>query len=282
MRFGLTLCNHGEFADPALLADLAVDAEDAGWDAVFVWDHVARAGDPPMTDPQVAMAAIAARTSRVLTGPMVTPLSRRRPWKVAREMVALDHLSRGRVVLGVGLGVHPQEFAMLGEVSGPRARAVMLDEALEVVTALWTAEPVEHPGPAYPLTAWQRPGPVGEPRPGALHGIPVWVAGTWPRTAPFRRAARFDGTFPIAAEGTLTPADHTALREVVAAERERSGSDPSAPFTVVHQGAGTAADLARWPDYAEAGVDWWLESFKSEVRGVAQARAVIAAGPPPG
>ena len=129
MRFGLTICNHAAYADPSLLADLAVEAESAGWDAVFLWDHIARAGEPAMTDPQIALAAIAARTERVLIGPMVTPLARRRPQKVAREAVALDHLSGGRMVLGVGLGIHPKEFEMLGDAAEPRAKAALLDEA---------------------------------------------------------------------------------------------------------------------------------------------------------
>ena len=277
MKFGLTVCNHGEFADPGLLGDLAVAAEDAGWDGFFVWDHVARAGEPAMTDPQVALATIAARTSRVLLGPMVTPLSRRRPQKVARETVALDRLSGGRFVLGVGLGVHPEEFAMLGETSDPRARAALLDEALDVVTALWTAEQVDHHGPAFDVEAWFRPGPVHPPGPGRRHGIPIWVAGTWPNPGPFRRAARFDGTFPVRPGAGFEPPDYRAMRAFVADHR-----DPDDPFTVVHQGSGEPGDLARWPSYAAAGVDWWLESFRAEQRSVADARAVIAAGPPPG
>ncbi|WP_370326127.1 LLM class flavin-dependent oxidoreductase [Euzebya sp.] len=268
MRFGLTLCNHGEYADPALLADLAVAAEDAGWDGVFVWDHIARDGEPPMTDPQVALAAIATLTARITIGPMVTPLARRRPWKVAREAVALDHLSGGRTVLGVGLGVHAEEFGQLGEEGTARGRAALLDEALEVITALWTAEPVRHHGAAFDVEAHFTPGPV-------RGHIPIWVGGTWPNAAPFRRAARYDGVFPVTRAG-YEPADYTAMRAFIAEHR-----DPAAPPpTVVHQGSGEAGDIDRWPAYAEVGVDWWLESFRSEERPVAECRAVIAAGPP--
>lgn len=269
MRFGLTLCNHGEYADPRLLADLAVDAEAAGWDGVFVWDHVARKGEPPMTDPQVALSAIAARTTGVSIGPMVTPLARRRPWKVARETVALDHLSAGRLILGVGLGVHPEEFEKVGDEPSPRGRAALLDEALDVVTALWTGEPVRHDGAAFSVDAHFRPGPVQQPR------IPIWVGGTWPNAAPFRRAARYDGVFPNAREGAYRPQDYRDMRAFVADHRT---SDE--PFTLVHQGSGEPGDLDRWSDYAEAGVGWWIESFRSETRPVAEARAVIEAGPP--
>jgi alkanesulfonate monooxygenase SsuD/methylene tetrahydromethanopterin reductase-like flavin-dependent oxidoreductase (luciferase family) len=270
VRFGLTLCNHGEYADPTLLGDLAVEAEAAGWDGVFVWDHVARAGEPAMTDPQVALAAMAVRTERVRIGPLVTPLARRRPWKVAREAVALDHLSAGRMVLGVGLGVHDEEFGRLGDEPSPRGRAALLDEALEVVTALWTGERVDHRGPAFTVDARFTPPPLQRPR------IPIWVGGTWPNEAPFRRAARFDGSFPVVrGEGSYEPGVYRDIRALVARHRVAA-----APLTLVHQGSGAAGDLERWPEYAEAGVDWWLESFRSESRPVAEARRVIAAGPP--
>ncbi len=272
MRFGLTICNHGAYADPSLLADLAVEAESAGWDAVFLWDHIARAGEPAMTDPQIALAAIAARTERVLIGPMVTPLARRRPQKVAREAVALDHLSGGRMVLGVGLGIHPQEFEMLGDAAEPRAKAALLDEALEVVTALWTGERVSHDGEAFTVDAVFTPGPVQQPR------IPIWVGGVWPNAAPIRRAARFDGMFPVSKEG-IAPADYASLREQVAAHRADAGLPADAPFTVVHEGAGTGT-FDGWTEYADAGVDWWLESFRAEDNPPSRAREVIAAGPP--
>ncbi len=274
MRFGLTLCNHGEYADPRLLADLAVDAEQAGWDGVFVWDHVARAGDPPMTDPWIALAAMATRTRRVTIGPMVTPLARRRPWKVARETVALDHLSRGRLVLGVGLGVHPEEFAMVGDEPSPQGRAALLDESLAVLTALWTGERVHHDGPAHTVDAVHTPVPLQ--RVGGRPAVPIWVGGTWPNQAPFRRAARFQGSFPVTPDGAFAPQDYRDMRAFVDQHR-----DPSAgPFTMVHQGSGEPGDIDRWQDHADAGVDWWLESFRAETRPLGEARAVIAGGPP--
>lgn len=279
MNFGVTICNHGEYADPRLLADLALQAEDAGWDGVFVWDHIARSGEPPMTDPWIALAAIAARTTRVQIGPMVTPLSRRRPWKVARETVALDHLSGGRLILGIGLGVHGEEFAMMGEESEPRGRARLLDEALDIITALWTGERVDHVGDAYDIKAWFRPGPVRPAGPGQRHGIPIWVAGSWPNTAPFRRAARFDGTFPVptkdSGDRAFEPEDYRDMAAYIADHRD-SGDQ----FTLVHQGTGEPGNIQRWPEYADAGVAWWLESFRPEDRSVQECRRVIQAGPP--
>jgi alkanesulfonate monooxygenase SsuD/methylene tetrahydromethanopterin reductase-like flavin-dependent oxidoreductase (luciferase family) len=269
VRFGLSLCNHGEYADPLLLVELAVLAERAGWDGVFVWDHVARAGEPPMTDPLVVLAAIAASTERITLGPLVTPLARRRPHKVARETVALDHLSRGRSVLGVGLGHHPEEFDRLGEADTPRARAALLDESLDVLVALWAGERVVHHGAAFDVDARFRPGPVQQPR------IPIWVGGTWPNRGPLRRAARFDGYFPVAAGG-YEPDDYPEMARE--ASEHRAAEAP--PLTLIHQGTGASGDLHRWPEYDAVGVGWWIEGFRAEDRSVDECRAVIGAGPP--
>ena len=265
MRFGLNLCNHGDFADPSLLADLAVRAETRGWDGVFLWDHVARDGDPPMVDPWITLAAIAARTSRVRLGTMVTPLARRRPWKLAREVVTLDHLSGGRVVLGVGLGVHPEEFGHVGDESDPVARASLLDESLELLTALWTGDPVEHHGPDHDVVAWHRPTPVQD-------RVPVWVAGRWPTRAPFRRAARWDGAIP-STTSAYEPDDHRAMLEFVADHRTRD-----TPFDQVH--LTHLGDLERWEEYAAAGVTWWLENVRSGLRTVAEVEQLVDDGPP--
>ena len=274
MKFGLTICNHGDFADPRTLTALAIQAEEVGWDGVFVWDHVARDGEPPMTDPWIALAAIAVSTTRVALGPMVTPLARRRPWKLAREVVALDQLSGGRLILGVGLGGRPEEFDRLGDEPDPKGRAALLDEGLEVLTKLLTAEAVDHAGPNYQVSAHFRPGPVNAPGADRRHGIPIWVGATWPNKPPLRRAARFDGLFPVAATGAIAPEHYPPMSDYIASRRNGES------HTLVHQGSGEPGDMQRWPEYAAVGVDWWLESFRSETRGLAEAQRVIAAGPP--
>jgi alkanesulfonate monooxygenase SsuD/methylene tetrahydromethanopterin reductase-like flavin-dependent oxidoreductase (luciferase family) len=104
VKFGVYLPNFGAFGDALTLADLARDAEDAGWDGFFIWDHVARAFETEIVDPWVALAAIALQTESISIGALVTPLARRRPWKLARETVSIDRLSRGRLVFGAGLG----------------------------------------------------------------------------------------------------------------------------------------------------------------------------------
>jgi alkanesulfonate monooxygenase SsuD/methylene tetrahydromethanopterin reductase-like flavin-dependent oxidoreductase (luciferase family) len=131
MRFGLDLTIFGELADPTLLVELGVAAEAAGWDGFFLWDHLVTAHAGEVTDPWVVLAALAARTERIRLGPMVTPLARRRVPKLARETVALDHLSTGRFTLGVGLGEHDAaEFSAFGDEGDRVTRARVLDESL--------------------------------------------------------------------------------------------------------------------------------------------------------
>ena len=155
MRFGVYLPNFGDHAEPARLVELARAAEQAGWSGFFLWDHVQRAGRRGVTgarlvDPWIALAAIAVATERLTLGPLVTPLARRRPWVVARAAVTLDHLSGGRLVLGVGLGAPPEaEFSAFGESPDPRARAEKLDESLAILAGLWRAEPFSFEGVHY-------------------------------------------------------------------------------------------------------------------------------------
>src|SRR5919198_2152054 len=185
-------------ADPALVAGLAAEAEEAGWHGVFVWDHV-RWREPvvDVADPWITLTAIAAATERVRLGPMVTPLARRRPVKVARETATLDRLSDGRLTLGVGLGSDRfgSEYSITGEELDERRRARMLDESLEILTAAWSGEPVHHGGEHYTVDGVRfLPRPVQRPR------VPVWVAGYLGKQKPLRRAAQYDGFFPVGLE----------------------------------------------------------------------------------
>jgi alkanesulfonate monooxygenase SsuD/methylene tetrahydromethanopterin reductase-like flavin-dependent oxidoreductase (luciferase family) len=133
MKFGLSLPNHGDYGDIHRILDLAILAEEAGWDGFFLWDHIAR-GIAPQIDPWIAMAAIACNTSKMRLGTLITPLARRRPWKVAREIVTLDHQSNGRMILGVGLGdFRGKEFENFEEIADPKTRGEMLDEGLEII-----------------------------------------------------------------------------------------------------------------------------------------------------
>jgi alkanesulfonate monooxygenase SsuD/methylene tetrahydromethanopterin reductase-like flavin-dependent oxidoreductase (luciferase family) len=247
------------YADPGVVAELAVAAEEAGWDGFFVADHLQTDFGIvlPIGDAWITLAAVAARTRRMRIGPMVTPLARRRPWKVARETVALDILSAGRLTFGAGLGYPPDaDFERFGEDGDVRVRAEKLDEALDVIDGLWSGGEFEHEGTHYrvrPTTFLPRP--VQRPR------IPVWIAGIWPRPRPFRRAARWDGVAPMG-EGLhytemMTPAQVGEVAAFVARHRE----SPE-PFDLMHWGvtpqggAGTVMD-----DYAAAGATWWMETL---------------------
>ena len=171
MHSALWLPLFDELADPAVVVRLAAEAEEAGWHGLFVWDHLHwRSPVREVADPWITLAAAAAVTERLLLGPMVTPLARRRPAKVARETVTLDRLSGGRLVLGVGLGSDRfgREFSGTGDECDDRRRAAMLDEHLTVLDAAWSGEPVQHRGEHYVLDGLTfRP----------ARRIPVWTAG---------------------------------------------------------------------------------------------------------
>ena len=241
VRFGVYLPPFGELADPRVLAELAVSAETVGFDGVFLWDHVARPHRPGLAvcDAWIGLAAIAAATQRIVFGTRVTPLSRRRPQDVARQSVALDQLGNGRFVLGVGLGSNTGgEFTALGEVDDPKARAEVLDESLEVITALWTGAEVTHAGKAFRVDRLRfSPVPVQRPR------IPIWVAAQSVRGAPLRRAARF--------EGLCAEADPAQLAEMLTVIAEHRGGLDG--FEVAVTDAGGDLDA-----YRRAGATWWL------------------------
>jgi alkanesulfonate monooxygenase SsuD/methylene tetrahydromethanopterin reductase-like flavin-dependent oxidoreductase (luciferase family) len=280
VRFAVGLPNVGDYGDPRVLADLARRAEAAGWEGIFVWDHLAyRDPELPVADPWIAAAAIATATERVRLGVLVCALARRRPWKVAREGASLDLLSGGRVVFGAGLGSLPdEEFAAFGEDPDARARAERLDEGLEIVTGLWSGEPLAFRGHHYEVDSAEfRPVPLQRPR------IPVWIAGRWPARPPFRRAARWDGVFPthrdVGHAETMTVAQLAKIVDYTRAQRDADG-----PFDVVVEGQTDGgdpnADGERVAAYAEVGLTWWIEKlgwFRGPLDFV---RERIEAGPP--
>jgi alkanesulfonate monooxygenase SsuD/methylene tetrahydromethanopterin reductase-like flavin-dependent oxidoreductase (luciferase family) len=267
MRYGLTIPNFGEFADARLVATMAREAEEAGWEGFFIWDHV-QFMPTAHVDPWVALTAIALATQRIRIGPMVTPLPRRRPVKLARETVSVDHISDGRLVLGVGIGLGPWEWDYLGEETDQRVRGDMLDEALDLLVKFWTGEPVLHDGPYYHFRGDFGPGRPEVnptpllPRPRQTPRIPIWVAGTWPAKPPFRRAARWDGVVPLGPDRgvgpRMLPAD---IREMLAYMQKHRASNDA--FDVVIGGETTGTDrhrdVATVEPYISAGATWWLE-----------------------
>jgi alkanesulfonate monooxygenase SsuD/methylene tetrahydromethanopterin reductase-like flavin-dependent oxidoreductase (luciferase family) len=276
MQYALYLPNFGKEHTARGLAELAAEAEKAGWGGFFLWDHVV-AGDPgvPMLDVWVALSAMAMTTSRIRLGATVTPLPRRRPWKLARETVTLDHLSGGRLTLGVGLGV-AEDYQPFGEDSDAKARAVKLDEGLDVLTGLWKGEPFEYSGQAYRVEKTVfRPASLQQPR------IPVWVGGWWPAGAPFRRAARWDGVIPLKQTGDnlLTPGEVAEMLAFI--QRYRTSPDPF-DVAIINwtDPSNPKQAAAKVADYARAGTTWWLEGLYMQHDSLEELRKRIRLGPP--
>jgi len=280
MQFAINTPNFGSFGDARLMAELAHEAEDAGWDGFFIWDHIG--GDPeqslPMADPWVELTAMAMATSRIKLGPIVTPLPRRRPWKLARECVTLDRLSNGRLILGVGTGsdIYFKEYSSYGEAPDDKLHGAMLDEGLDVLARLWSGEKVSYAGQHYQLhDALSLPMPLQQPR------IPIWVAGVWPSKKPFRRAARWDGVCPLKHSDQLMQPDD--IREMLTYIRQfRTNNEP---FDVLATGNTGGAEREKDRDmiipFAEAGATWWQESFAgSDSLELEAARTRIRQGPP--
>lgn len=275
MRYGFIIPR----GDVDFIVAMAVEAEEAGWDGVFYWDGISIPSAGAMFDPWVTLAAIASHTRRVRIGAVLTPLSRRRPWKVARETVTVDHLSHGRLIMPVGLGALDDEgFAKVSEVTDRKVRAQLLDEGLEILNGLWSGKPFHFQGEHYHLdTMTFLPTPVQTPR------IPIWVVGAWPRTKSMQRVLRCDGIMPTkinpdGTQGEIVPEDIRAIQAYVTAHRVQT-----TPFDIVWEGETPGEDfdkaLAIIKPYAEAGITWWMESrwFIEDIDAI---RTRIRQGPP--
>jgi alkanesulfonate monooxygenase SsuD/methylene tetrahydromethanopterin reductase-like flavin-dependent oxidoreductase (luciferase family) len=278
MRFGWVL----PYGDARTAAELAAVAEEHGWDGFFVWEGVWA------IDPWVSLAAVAMRTERIRMGTMLTPLPRRLPWELAGQVATLDNLSGGRVILPVGLGATDDRWWLFEDDPGRRVRAEQMDEALELIQALWSGEPVTYEGAHYrarPAQIMLPPRPMQRPR------VPIWVVGAWPRPKSMRRAARVDGWLPAhmprdGGHRELTP---ELLGEGIGWLRERraseglsmEGYDVVAEGTTPADGAAAAEIVRPW---AEAGATWWIDADWSDMEpGRVRAAALerLRAGPPP-
>jgi alkanesulfonate monooxygenase SsuD/methylene tetrahydromethanopterin reductase-like flavin-dependent oxidoreductase (luciferase family) len=279
LSYGIFLPPFAEFAEPRRLVALARSAEEAGWDGVYLWDHVLTRPDMAVADSFVVAAAIALATERFRFGMLVTPLARRRPWVLARQCATLDQLSEGRLVVGVGLG-HDNRgelSSFSGEVLDPVERAVVLDESLEVLERFWSGEAVEYEGERIAVHS-----PAFLPRP-VQRPLPVWVACRWPHRRPLARAARYQGCFPLfdAAGAEAYGPPEVELVEALRAELLTRGASPD--IDIVCRGTAglvPAHEVAsRFAELEEAGMTWWLESFvPGQVP--AEVEQVVLAGPP--
>jgi alkanesulfonate monooxygenase SsuD/methylene tetrahydromethanopterin reductase-like flavin-dependent oxidoreductase (luciferase family) len=286
VRFSINVPNFGDFADARTVAATAVAAEQADWDALFIWDHVVhdkqkRTGQP-FGDPWLLLTAAALATSRLRLGTMVTPVARRRPQQLARQVATLDALSNGRVIFGAGLGGPIQdEYGSFGEPTDPVVLAERLDEGLDLLCRYWSGEQVDHSGRHYVVDAVTLlPPTVQRPHP------PIWVGGFWPHRRPMRRAARWDGAIPLfasAGHGQFPPIDE--VRELVDYLRTQRGSR-SGPFEVVLGGV-TPGDSAAAAELLEplraAGATWWDERLPGRDENLYRLEPVLRrvhAGPP--
>jgi alkanesulfonate monooxygenase SsuD/methylene tetrahydromethanopterin reductase-like flavin-dependent oxidoreductase (luciferase family) len=282
VRYGVHVPNMWEYGDPRVIEELAALTEQSGWDGLFVWDHVLfdRHEPPDVCDPWVALAAAACATDRIRLGALVTPVPRRRPWKLAREVASLDVLSGGRVVFGAGLGVPADaEFEAYGEDSDPAVRRGKLDEGLELLRLLWSGERVDFTGEHFSVS-----GVAFQPTP-VQHPVPIWAGGNWPRRRPFRRAARLNGVMPERGGGELV--SPSELRDVIAfisAEKERQLVEDERPYDVVAAGYTALDKPDTWRTiveaYVNAGATWWMERFHGDRGSLDHTRERLRAGPP--
>jgi alkanesulfonate monooxygenase SsuD/methylene tetrahydromethanopterin reductase-like flavin-dependent oxidoreductase (luciferase family) len=263
MRFGVCLANIGSYSDPRIAVAMAVEAEEHGWDGMFVWDHLAFVWGPPASDPWVTLAAVAARTERIRVGTAVTPVARRRPQVLAQQVATLDVLSGGRVIFAAGLGGSPSEFGKFGEPTDARIRAEMLDEGLLLLRSLWSGEEVRHHGAHYTVDAVTL-----APTPSQEH-VPIWIGGN--RAPSLRRASRWDGWVAdsVAPTGaTLMPDDVARSIGVMGRGEEE--------FDVAVLGESDHSDPAA---YARAGATWWLENVHDRRGDVDAMLALVRDGP---
>lgn len=243
-RRGLFVAPFDALADPRVVGDLAAEAEAAGWEGFFVWDHL-QYGDrvSEIADVWTCCAAVAMRTERMFFGPMVTPLARRRPQVLARQAASLAVLSEERFVLGLGLGDDwVGEFSDFGDEPDPKVRGRLLDVGLDALTSY--------------LAGGFQPAPR----------VPIWLAGRFPNKAPMRRAARHDGFFVIGLDG---PDDLDAVVEALA------GHDPTPGFDVVVD-LQPDQEVAPWLD---RGASWVLTRIGPYDLDLDEVRRIVAAGP---
>jgi alkanesulfonate monooxygenase SsuD/methylene tetrahydromethanopterin reductase-like flavin-dependent oxidoreductase (luciferase family) len=262
VRYSVNVPNFGEFAAPEVFAEVARRAEEAGWDAVLVWDHVVGEKDRrwQIADPWILLTAAALATSRIRLGTAITPVARRRPSKLAREVTTLDRLSGGRMLLGTGLGAPvADEYASFGDTTDTRVLAERLDEGLHALDLLWSGEPVTFRGNQVTIDdVVFLPTPVQRPR------VPIWVGGFWPNKGPMRRAARWDGAIPaMAGLESARPPEVGEVRELVAFLRGCRAENglTDRPFDIVIGGASSGGPAGRdlVGPLADLGVTWWDE-----------------------
>jgi alkanesulfonate monooxygenase SsuD/methylene tetrahydromethanopterin reductase-like flavin-dependent oxidoreductase (luciferase family) len=273
MKIGLAL----PYTDPRTVANLAQLAEEGGWDGCFLGDAIW------CYDPMINLAAAAMVTSRIRLGTMIVPVPLRKPWKLASESLALDHLSGGRMILGLGTGATWMGWhAFPDEVTEGKARAEMLDETIDILALLYQRVQFDYEGAHYHLKLTQLdlqyypPKPVHQPR------VPLWAVGIWPSQKSMRRALKCDGIFvekrgPGNQIEEVTPEDVSSVAAFVADNRETDS-----PFDIVMSGTlhkmNPQQQVTQAHTWHEAGATWWIEGLWEEDSQTVE--AIIRQGPP--
>lgn len=317
MKYAIYVPNCWSYASVNALTRLSLEAEEAGWDGFFIWDHLLIAGDIPVIDSQIAMASIALATSAdgplQSIGSLLTPMARRRPWKVARETAALQELAEGRLVVATALGQPPEYTFASQELATPPERGAALDDGLELLRRFWTGGAFrwERSSDRPPLADGGTPRvdaspflPVPDPIP------PIWIGGCIYRdepaaehvavmttdeyvpqvpertvkqpTRPFHRASRYQGLFPVAMPwDNSAPLTTDELR--LAVRLAFGGKPPPDSYEIVAAGRTLGSDPPVVRDalgeYEAIGATWWLES-PPDLADIEDARAIVTAGPP--
>jgi alkanesulfonate monooxygenase SsuD/methylene tetrahydromethanopterin reductase-like flavin-dependent oxidoreductase (luciferase family) len=272
VKFGIYIANHGITSNPQDYVKLAKSGEECGWDGFFLWDHVFLpwAPDQDVLDPWIILSAIATQTNNISIGTTVTPLARRRPMIIAREAITIDRLSSGRFILGVGLG-GTAELKALGEEEDPKIRGELLDESLIILEGLWSGKPFTFNGKHFKISEPVKFKPEGN--------IKIWVGGQWPHKKPFRRAAKYDGIFPLKAgsDPSIYPQDYQEILSYIRKYRKSLDS-----FDLVKSilTVGNKEEDAYIHDFMDIGVNWLLESFWSERCSLKEIQKIIERGPP--
>jgi hypothetical protein len=282
MQYGFVIPG-GDFRT---FGDLASEAEAAGWDGIFIPDAVSieAKGFPASDwfDPWIALAVMAQQTQRIKLGPMIAAVPRRRPWQLAREVLTLDHLANGRMILPVGLGAAEDDggFYKVGEAMELKVRAQKLDESLEIIAGLWRGKSFTFSGEHFKVQKMTMlPKPVQSPR------IPIWVVGVWPKTKSMNRVLRYDGivpqkyrenknTFP-----SITLDDIRAIKQFIVEHRQEA-----TPFDIVTEGTTPGKNrkkaVQQIHSLAEAGATWWMETMWAAPPGKNNVLTRIKQGPP--
>ena len=275
LQFGVYLPDFGRGIPPRALVELAGEAEDYGWDGFFLWDHMVEWNrHTPVYDAFTCLAAIATNTKHIRIGTAVTPIPFLKPWIIARETITLDHLSSGRLILGVGLGGKGScDYERFGESGDNRVLAEKLDESLDIISGLWSGKQFRYAGKHYVLKD-----PVFLPHKIQKPRIPTWVAGYWPRKGPFRRAAKWDGVIPLRFPGNLL--EPNEVRTVVEYIKTLRGNADDFAVAIIGSTMNQRRDIEKVERFASAGMTWWFENLYAKRDSFESMRRLIRLGPP--